>query len=696
MRQLTALFVLSFVVACSDDSSSGAPNHPPVLSAIDDQQAVVEQPFALLLSASDPDGNAITYSFKSDHDLGKRASIEKGSNNRATFKWNPIVSDIGIHVFDFIASDGSAEDKVTVTIEVTGEQALSAPVFLKPLGTGTTIDLSKSDSVSVPILIRDLDTAGVTISEIEPVIEGGNLAQSSELEATWSWQPSEAQLSASDRYLLKLSADDGDNPATTKDYLIVLRIPPKMGCPGEAPVVQHDSPSELGQPSVQIVVNVTDDKGIKYEPLLYFSTTDPGEEPDITQMTQVSMTLDSGDMSNGVWRADVANPAYDLAEGKSTTLYYVVEAVDNDDAEGTCDHLTRAPQSASFSVKVTHQAQTVGLDPCEPCQSDDLCGGKNDHCIVIAGAQRCSQTCSSNSDCPNNWSCPTDPVISVDGEVSRQCMPPQNSCEPVMTCVDDIYEENDTLAQAQQSEGLLADEVYDLVSCPGASAASFDDDYYRIEFPTSGELLAILEGGSSTDLDLALLDSQGSLIAISEAANASEEIAICVESGTYYLRVQSFGQERNPYSLTYGKGSGNCAPTCSDDPDEDDDTDATARNIDLDAGPYESQTNAICPNDEDWYALILYAGETLEVKVTFDQTSPAEDLDIRLYRGSQDLIGCTELDPSGCTNNGQSTDSDEYMTYEIPESDVYYVVVHGWDGASNLYDICISVNGSCL
>jgi hypothetical protein len=42
------------------------------------------------------------------------------------------------------------------------------------------------------------------------------------LDATWHWCPTAQQIAASNRYTLELSADDGDNPKTIKDYVIVL------------------------------------------------------------------------------------------------------------------------------------------------------------------------------------------------------------------------------------------------------------------------------------------------------------------------------------------------------------------------------------------------------------------------------------------------------------------------------------------
>ncbi|MBW2454802.1 MAG: hypothetical protein JRI68_09835, partial [Deltaproteobacteria bacterium] len=59
---------------------------------------------------------------------------------------------------------------------------------------------------------------------------------------------------------------------------------------------------------------------------------------------------------------------------------------------------------------------------------------------------------------------------------------------------------------------------------------------------------------------------------------------------------------------------------------------------------------------------------------------------------STNLTGCDEQNPWVCdSQNGQSGTSDETLTWPITQTDTYYVVVHGWSGSENLYDICIGL-----
>jgi hypothetical protein len=126
-----------------------------------------------------------------------------------------------MHPFDFSASDGSNSTTVTITIDVRASSG-NIPVFRQPLGAGRVINLADTKCIDLDILIEDQDTAQVTIGEDEPTIAGATLEQIDGTTAHWRWCPSPAQVAESDRYTLVLFADDGDNPKTIKNYVIVL------------------------------------------------------------------------------------------------------------------------------------------------------------------------------------------------------------------------------------------------------------------------------------------------------------------------------------------------------------------------------------------------------------------------------------------------------------------------------------------
>ncbi len=194
---------------------------PPDILGLDDQVAVVGQPFVLELEGVDPDGDSLTYKVESELTLEGNATLSKTPAGRGLFRWTPVASDVGMHSFDFTASDGSNDTTVTITIDVRASSG-GVPVFRQPLGAGRVVNLATDACMDVTILIEDQDTAQVTISEEEPKIAGATLTQADGTTAQWRWCPTPAQVAETDRYTLILSADDSDNPKTIKNYVIVL------------------------------------------------------------------------------------------------------------------------------------------------------------------------------------------------------------------------------------------------------------------------------------------------------------------------------------------------------------------------------------------------------------------------------------------------------------------------------------------
>ncbi len=662
-------------------------NKAPVLGPLSDQVVSVNQPLSFSLLGSDPEGAQLSFSLSTDAEgITRRATLTPAGSDAAVFSWTPLATDIGTHVVGFTVSDGSKSDSRAVTIEVKSSVGNGVPVFRKPLGTGTTLDLATRKCAEVQVEVEDPDSPGVTIEEVEPKIAGAELIQDSGLTATWQWCPSPAQVQAADVHTLRLSADDGDNPKVSKNFVIVLRKPQKANCPGEAPVIVHTPSDVSGIHDIKITAQVSDDLGIKGEPLLLYSTSDPGSPADLSKMTQVSLVKQSGSQQAGEWRGSIPNPVATAPSGTRADVYYILVARDDDDPAADCDHLTQSPPSGSHHISVTSAAGGGGLALCEPCSADAQCGAANDLCVQLGGAGRCFVACGAGDVCPSGYTCSASALTSESGATARQCVPSSQSCTgPVASCEDDAYEENDSLSAAKNLP--MGDEL--LVSCPKGD--SDDEDWFALDVGSEGRLSVELLGGTETDLDLALYDAGGALIARSSKLSSEELVSACVAPGKYYARVYAYDLGRNEYILSWSVSPESCGPACSDDGAEPDDDASHARLTDLDSGAYTSDTNAICAYDEDWYRVDLFDGETLHVALSFEQASPQEDLDILLYRGSTLLTQCTELDVSGCTDNGQSSTSNERLSYAVTTTGAHYVVVRGFDGASNLYDICIGL-----
>jgi hypothetical protein len=191
---------------------------PPEIHGLSDQVATVGQELVIQIDGTDADGDRITYGVHADISLQGTAMMTTAPSGMGVFRWTPLAEHVGTHTFDFTASDSSNTTTVTIQIDVRAANG-SAPIFRQPLGTGTVLTTACAD---LDIVVEDQDSAMVTIAQEAPVIDGAQLTIVDGLDARWHWCPTAAQIAASNRYTLELSADDAENPKTIKDYVIVL------------------------------------------------------------------------------------------------------------------------------------------------------------------------------------------------------------------------------------------------------------------------------------------------------------------------------------------------------------------------------------------------------------------------------------------------------------------------------------------
>lgn len=651
--RIVRTFSLVLVVLASAMSAACGGNGAPTIDPIGEKVAYVNSSFELRVTASDPDGDALKFSYSSDiPDFKTRPGVEfLQDGSSAMLRFTPLPGDVGNHSFGFTASDKESKDEAQAFVEIRYAPSSNAPIFREPLGTGTLLDLSKTDSMKLKIVVEDPDNSDVTIDQEQPLIEGAKLDQDTGLTAWWSWTPTQEQIASTDRFVLTLSADDGSNAKVLKNYLIVLRKGNKTNCPGEAPVVSHTATDFSQVTGLVVDMVATDDKGLGVEPLLYYSFEDPGSPADLTKMMQTTMLLIDGDPKNGSWGADVPNPVAGQPAGSSADLFYVFVAQDDDDAEGDCDHVTQAPETGSYHVKVTNPGGQGGLAVCEPCTSDVQCGGAADNCLMLgsSGEGRCGKACTSDDECPSaEYYCSISEWKSVDGVEARQCIPSTFECGTVNPgdCTDDTYDTgagNDTLKSVENAAGITPGTI-NAVSCPGVPSGA-DEDWYVFDIDADATVTVSLSGGAASDLALQLIDPSGNALETSNTLGSKESVSRCLTKGYYFARVYSKDTAENSYTLTYKSVAGSCSATCEDDTDEEDDGSSTARAVTLDGmSAYKSSTNVICPWDEDWYKVSLISGETVYASLLFDQANDKEDLDIRFYQGSTLLTKCTETD----------------------------------------------------
>ncbi|MBU1534632.1 PPC domain-containing protein, partial [Myxococcota bacterium] len=684
-RILLPLLLLLFAFSCDDDSSSGEPPH--IIQGAGAHQAYVGMEFSVQIVATDADTTNLTFTFDAPDILNQEGrahppQIVMAGPQAAYFLFTPIASDVGMHNVDIIVSDGSSTDRIVLNIDVKSSTGTNPfPVFIEPLGSGTTLDLSKDVCIDVEILVEDNDSSSVDIYMEDPIHDGYSLNQDSpqDFEAIFSWCPTAKQISETDRYTLNIAADDRDGHITRKRYVIILRRDLEENCPGEAPVIIHTAPADRETlDTILLTFTVTDDMGINSPPIVYYTTTQPSSttNPDPAEFVAVTANQTGGDSLSGTYSVPIPNPVLSLAAGQSATVWYFIEAEDNDDESGPCDHRTQLPDGSLFSFDITHPSGTiVGSPPCTACQSDLQCGGENDLCVfLMSGSAYCLEDCQLDPDsCPSGTACSQDPITGSSGVSRRQCIPITGTCGSSVSCTDDSYEDNDSLSPSLPLMGNISETGLKMCSDPSTGYA--DEDWYRLSLGTTTlSLFEIMFQHGLGDLDLELYNGSGTMLSNSLSVTNNESIIECLPAGEYYVAVYSWDLNLNQtYGMTFDLVENGC---CADDALEGNNDYQNA--MPVLGGDYLDDLT-ICEGDEDWFAIDLNAGDLLLVSLLFDQNTMDQDLDVYLY----DVNGTTNLTPCCDPDNGQSGTSDEELLYEAATPGTYYIQVVGYDNSVN-------------
>lgn len=526
-----ALLCIALAAACKDGGA-------PVLTDPGDQVAVVGMRLQIDLYASDPDGDALDFSFSSSApDLDSTTAMTIAPDGHGVFSFTPLASQLGMHLFDFTASDGNNDATLTIAIQVTGAIGDGTlPVFRKPLGSGTVLDLEQAACVEFDIAIEDQDSTTIVLDQMPPLIQDSELAaDSSGLMGRWTWCPNREQIEGDDRYDLTLSAQDTpENPATLKPYVIVLRRRSGSDCPGEAPSISHTPMDASTLLDLQIDAQITDDVGLEDAPILMYAFEDPGDPIDYTKLTVVDMELVSGDMQDGAWRGFISNPVANM-EGGESAIWYVVSATDNDDTEGDCDHSSDSPETGTHRMNVVNDGEgNAGL--CGHCSFDVQCGSFSNLCLQQEGGSFCGTGCQSDTECDEGYVCSPSDVQSVEGNAARQCIPNSGTCASAAgggPCIEDP-QPNDAIEDAMGLEPLTLGQTSDAMICSGG-----DRDWFKFEVPSAGQISATLDGPDGVDIDIVITDADGVLIDPAGTGLTADEFitTACVDAGTYYSMV---------------------------------------------------------------------------------------------------------------------------------------------------------------
>lgn len=211
-------------------------------------------------------------------------------------------------------------------------------------------------------------------------------------------------------------------------------------------------------------------------------------------------------------------------------------------------------------------------------------------------------------------------------------------------------------------------------------------DFYAIDLAAGDRLEAAIEFAHA-DLDLVVMDPSNDVVDYSASGTGSEELAIdAAQDGTHYVIVTAVDDSA---SVEYGLDVNVEAGAGGDPGTPDDDDDATDPNGDRfesndefdEATPIEEGTHPdldVRDGNSDFYAIDLVEGARLEASIDFAHADG--DLDLALYGPDRD-----QRDASYSTNDGEA------VSIEAFDPGTYYVEVYGFNGASNEYDLEISL-----
>jgi hypothetical protein len=279
-------------------------------------------------------------------------------------------------------------------------------------------------------------------------------------------------------------------------------------------------------------------------------------------------------------------------------------------------------------------------------------------------------------------------MTTVDGTREPVCLPDSGRCDggpgpgpdpgpdpdpdPRPSCIDDAFEENDSIEEVQSD---LSPGDYDNLRLCSDGVLS-DDDYYALIVGDATQLSVLLFfSHADGDIDLSLRGEDGLGIIGSASISDDEEISICLSEGIYYINVWSVDADINAgydMSIDFGR-------CCLDDPREanSDDNAQGATVIQLAA---EYDDGQICEMDEDWFAINLVQGDVLTVTLLFDHVTPEQDLDVTVLSPDQRVVA-----------SGLSVTPNEEVEYPAVDAGVHYVRVFGHMNAANAYAIDFDV-----
>lgn len=201
-------------------------------------------------------------------------------------------------------------------------------------------------------------------------------------------------------------------------------------------------------------------------------------------------------------------------------------------------------------------------------------------------------------------------------------------------CTDDMFEPNDA---PDETAALRANVPIDAQICAA------DPDYYLLSAVPVGarvELdLDFVPGTGDLDLDVFRRSEPSPLFSSRSVSETESLVFPATFGGDFIVRVSGRRTDQNPYTLRARVVPDAPTAVCPDDPEEANDSPATAATVGGPQGglPFVfSGDRALCPGDEDWFRVPFTGlGGVLAVELSHE---PDVDLDVFVYEDVPDPL----------------------------------------------------------
>jgi hypothetical protein len=628
-------------------------NRPPTLARVGDKNAVVERPLVIELRASDPDGDVLSYSLFGDVPI--EAKFDK---ENARFSWTPQRDQLGSEwLITFSVSDGSADDRETITIRVVEQGENAPPEFVDP---GDQI-LAVNQPYELLLEATDPDGDALTYQVIGSIPEGSTFDGSQGL---LRWTPTEADEDTTYRLLFEVS--DG---RASDDLFVNLKVSSAaIVFPPIAPQEVHlgqtlELTLEVQNPaerSLTCQVLGTPPAGATFDTATCVFRWTPTDASLVGRTVQVVFQVSDGEVTLVQTASISVLQAGETAECEPDA-YEAVEATDELDvlAAGTYEGYTLcAPDTDEFWVEAQAGQELIVTIAFEHDEADlDLAlYSPNDLALAFMQSDGVTDTESVRiGDVPVGGFWLIEVYTVFEGGTGYTITVELG--EPP-GCVDDSFEENDGQADAAF---ITPDNVVNGQLCGD------DNDWYAFSAEPGQRLEITLTAAGEVDLDMIVFSEEDDDVGWTAVTVANPEV-VTVEhlpvGGTYLIEIDSYRDEDSAYTLEVSVSGEVCAPD-SQEAGTGDDTPGVATDVED-----STQLTGLTWCDPDYFTVILTTGEWLLASLTYDNDTFADPTVTLTRHETGEAVGTVEPDTGGMYIEIDGAPAEDFYIIGVTEAEV--------------------------